>query len=252
MIARARAVAMGCLLLAAAIPAAAPAQSPASASLETFVAEGSVGPYRAGLNLTIRDRREVVAAHYYYASTGKDIPLKIVQVGETLVLDEPDGARMALALTNADPKEPRPLNFATATGLAGQWTSGAKALPARFGFGTVLQGPSPARWYGDVTRESDAAFEARVRRFLNAVRKGDCKVLAGTMSYPLTINGRTRVTVRLAAAFSPYCRQVLAPASVARLREAIPHEMFVRDGQAMVANGTAWFDANGAKALNLP
>lgn len=36
------------------------------------------------------------------------------------------------------------------------------------------------------------------------------------------------------------------------LRQAIPHEMFKRDGVAMVANGAVWFDAKGAKVLNFP
>ena len=223
-----------------------------AAGLETYIAEGSVGPYRAGLNLTVRDRAQVVAAHYYYASTGKDIPLKVAQAGEKVLLDEPGGARMTLVLTNADPAEPRPLNFATSTGLAGNWTSDAKVLRTAFGFATVRQGPPPGRWYGDVTSESDAAFEARVRRFLSAVRNGDCKAIAGASSFPLTLNGRKRVTVRTAESFAPHCRQLLAPAYVATLRDAIPHEMFVRDGQAMVANGAAWFDARGARALNLP
>lgn len=223
-----------------------------AAVLETFVSDGSVGPYRAGLNLTIKDHREVVAAHYYYAKTGKDIPLTIAQVGEKLVLDEPGGGRMVLTLTNADPKEPRPLNFATSTGLAGSWTSGEKVLPTRFGFGTVLQGPSPSRWYEEVTSESDTAFEARVRRFLDAVRNRDCKALAAATSYPLTLSGRRCVTVRSAATLGPHCAEILSPAYVSSLRDAVPHEMFVRNGQAMVAHGAAWFDAHGAVALNLP
>jgi hypothetical protein len=36
------------------------------------------------------------------------------------------------------------------------------------------------------------------------------------------------------------------------LRQAIPYEMFKRDGVAMVANGAVWFDAKGAKVLNFP
>jgi hypothetical protein len=36
------------------------------------------------------------------------------------------------------------------------------------------------------------------------------------------------------------------------LRQAIPHEMFKRDGVAMVANRAVWFDAKGAKVLNFP
>lgn len=222
------------------------------AGLETFVAEGSVGAYRAGLNLTIKDRVQVVAAHYYYESTGKDIPLAVTQAADKLTLDEPGGGRMVVALANSDASAPRPLNFGTSTGLTGTWTGAGKVLPVRFGFGTVLSGPAPVRWYGDVTRDSDAAFERRVRGFVSAARARDCRRAAAFVSYPLRINGRSARTIRNGADFARQCASILTPGLAASLKDAIAHEMFVRDGQAMVAGGAVWFDAKGAVALNLP
>ena len=35
-------------------------------------------------------------------------------------------------------------------------------------------------------------------------------------------------------------------------KTALPHEMFVHEGQAMVADGAVWFDAHGASAINQP
>lgn len=237
-------------LIALALPTVAHADP--AGTLETFIAEGTVGPYRAGLNLTVRDHTRIEAAHYYYATTGQDIPLAVGQNGDSITLTEPGGGRMVLVLTNADVSEPRPLTFYTSTGLAGDWTLGARKLPVRFGFGTVRPGPSPSRWYGDVTSQSDPAFEARCRQFIAGVLRGDRKKAAAAVSYPLRVNGPVRLTLRNPAELIAQWPRVFTPAAVERLRDAIPHEMFVRDGMAMVANGAVWFDARGAKALNLP
>jgi hypothetical protein len=42
------------------------------------------------------------------------------------------------------------------------------------------------------------------------------------------------------------------PAMIAELQRALPHDMFVHNGMAMIGNGEAWFDAKGLKALNVP
>lgn len=238
--------------LAVALVALAPARADEAAPLDTYIAEGAVGAYPAGLNVTVRDHTQAVAAHYYYASTGRDIPLRIAQDGEWITLTEPGGPRLLLRLTNADPATKHPLTFYTSTGVAGDWTDGIKVFPARFGFGTVRAGPSPTRWYGDVTTGTDAAFEATCRRFLDGVIRGDRAKAATAVSYPLRVNGPVRLTLRNRAELLAQWRRVFTPAAVERLRKAIPHEMFVRDGMAMVANGAVWFDARGAKALNLP
>lgn len=246
---RRRDIVAGALVMLA-LPAVARAEP--AGRIETFIAEGSVGPYRAGLNLTVRDHTRIEAAHYYYASSGQDIALTVRQDGDSITLTEPGGGRMVLALTNADPREPRPLTFYTSTGLAGDWTLGSRVLPVRFGFGTVRPGPSPSRWYGDVTSQSDAVFEARCRQFIAGVIRGDRRKAAAAVSYPLRVNGPVRLTLRNPAEFLAHWPRVFTPAAIARLRDAIPHEMFVRDGMAMVANGAVWFDARGAKSLNLP
>lgn len=224
----------------------------ADEGLSTFVAEGAVGPWVAGLNVTVRDHRTVVASHYYYASRGIDIPLTVDAIHETILWDEPGGGRFTLHLTNDDAREPRPLTFYTSTGLAGTWTREGKSLPVTFGFGTVRDGSSPARWYGDVTSESDAVFEARVRSFLTGVRSGNRHQVAGAVSYPVTVNmGRTTI-IRSRADLLARWSAIFTPTYVAQLRKGIPHEMFVRNGMAMVAGGAVWFDAKGAKVLNLP
>lgn len=220
--------------------------------LTTYVAEGTVGPWPAGMNVTVRARQTIEAAHYYYASRGIDIPLAVKSAQGTIELDEPGGGHFILHLTNADSHERHPLTFYTSTGLAGTWTRGGKSLPVTFGFGTVLDGPAPTRWYADVTNDSDAAFESRVRSFLNGVAAGDRQTVAAAVSYPLTINGKRRITVRNRAELLAHWASVFTPALVAQLAKAMPHEMFVRNGMAMVSGGAVWFDARGARVLNAP
>jgi hypothetical protein len=221
-------------------------------SVSTYIAEGTVGRWRAGLNVTVRARQTVEAAHYYYASRGIDIPLTARSVNQTIELDEPGGGHFTLHLTNGDVREPRPLTFYTSTGLAGTWTRNGASLPVTFGFGTVLNGSSPVRWYADITDQSDAAFEARVRSFLRGVASGNRPQVVAAMSYPVTINAKHPIVIRDRAALLARWSDVFTPAYVAQLGKAMPHEMFVRNGMAMVSSGAVWFDARGARILNLP
>ena len=44
---------------------------------------------------------------------------------------------------------------------------------------------------------------------------------------------------------------VFTPSMLEALRTGLPHDMFVHDGMASLANGTAWFDKTGLKFLNV-
>ena len=50
------------------------AQTPET-TLTSMTMQGTIGPYRVGVNYTVRDNTEMVAAHYFYVSQGKDIAL---------------------------------------------------------------------------------------------------------------------------------------------------------------------------------
>lgn len=39
---------------------------------------------------------------------------------------------------------------------------------------------------------------------------------------------------------------------IAKLQAALPHDMFVHEGMAMIGDGGAWFDSKGLAVLNLP
>jgi hypothetical protein len=44
--------------------------------------------------------------------------------------------------------------------------------------------------------------------------------------------------------------RVFSPAFIAKLREDIPHEMFVHEGEAMLGQGKLWFDDKGLTVVN--
>jgi hypothetical protein len=102
--------------------------------------------------------------------------------------------------------------------------------------------------------ESDAAFEGRVQSLIRAVLRHDKATASRLISYPLRVNGPGHrqtefhgFTDVLAA-----WNDLFTPAMLAKLQTALPHDMFVHEGMAMVGDGEAWFDAKGLAVLNLP
>lgn len=244
------------LLLAAAACSAAPtlvATAPATAQSQPdtsdFGFDGTIGSYRIGMTLAVQGHRDVVGGHYFYASKLTDIPLSGGSQGDQIVLREPGGGTFRLQLRDKG-RVPTPYDIDHATELVGTWTSGTKTLPVRLGLGTV----HAAGGAGDPTAggSSSAPYEAVARRFLHGVLSGDRAEAASAVHYPLRVNaahGHQMIANRaqLLARWS----SLFTPGYVAALRQGVPHDMFVRNGQAMVGNGAAWFDERGAVALNI-
>ena len=221
--------------------------------LETLQMAGVVGPYRVGVTLIVRDQVEIEDGRYYYVSKLADIPLQGHAEGQKVTLQEPGGGVFHLHLVTNDSGRGQPLTFYNSTGLQGDWTQGAKTLPVRFTFVSSRSGPMPDRWYEGVSDESDAAFERRVRTFLHAVIAGDRVAAAGAVSYPLRINldpPERPLVIRNRAQLLANWSRVFTPGLISRLKDAVPHEMFVRQGLAMFSDGIVWFDARGAAVIN--
>lgn len=216
--------------------------------------EGKVGPYVIGMNLKVRDHVDVEGGHYFYASKLIDIPLATHIEGENVTLEEPGGGVFHLHLVSNTPTKGQSLTFYTSTGLEGSWTQGSRTLPVVLQFSTGYDGYAPAArgWYADVTPESDAAFERRAQTFLRAVVTGDKNRAAQGVSYPLQVGvGKPRpLVIRTKADLLANWNRIFTPKLVARLKDALPHEMFVHNGQAMVLNGRIWFDAKGASGID--
>lgn len=248
---RALSAAIGaCVLIYASTPLAAEAPPTPPKGLSTKQMEGKVGPYVVGMNLLLHDHVAFSSGHYFYASKLVDIPLKGRIEGESVTLEEPDGGVFHLRLVSNGSAKGQVLTFYTSTGLEGSWTKGSKTLPVVLQFTTGYDGPPRARRYSHVTSESDAAFERRVQAFLRAVLSGDKKGAAQLVSYPLAVNGPRPLVVRTEADLLANWNRIFTPRLIARLRGALPHEMFVRNGAAMVSGGAVWFDDKGAVAIN--
>lgn len=224
----------------------------AQTDLHTFICRGRIGEEPAGINLTVADFKTVVAAHFYLASKGIDIPLIGSNTGQTMALSDPEGGTFQLRLVSAGEQAPEPLAFDTSTGLAGTLIKDGQQLPTQFVCEDVREGANPSRWYADITTESDQQFEQRARLFLQGVLTGNRPQAADMVSWPLTVNAVRPYKIRTRRAFLRQWKTLFNPAARELLRQAIPHEMFKRDGMAMVANGAVWFDAKGAKVLNFP
>jgi hypothetical protein len=221
-------------------------------TLETYQFSGTVGSHAIEASITVNSGTTYDVGHYFYDSQLKDIPLTGSLAGRTVTLTEPGGGVFHLTLQGSGGAGADGGTFETASGLAGSWTQGAQTLPVKLGLDTAYAGAPNGHLYADVTNASDAAFEAMVRRFLTAALAGDKATAAAAVSYPLAVNGAHKLTVKTRAALIADWNTVFTPALLATLRTAVPHEMFVHEGQAMVAGGAVWFDARGASAINEP
>jgi len=224
------------------------AQTPTA---ETYELVGTVGTHPVGAAITV-DGGKITAAHYFYDSHLQDIVLVGSVEGRTVTLMESEGGLFKLTLQGNGGQGGDGSSFATSTALTGTWTQGAEILPVKLSLDWAFDGAPSDHRYADVTQASDAAFEAMVGRFLTAALAGDKATTAAAVSYPLAVNGAHNLKVKTRAALIADWNTIFTPAMLAQLRTAVPHEMFVHEGQAMVAGGLVWFDAKGASAINEP
>lgn len=242
-------------LLSLAAPAAA-SQSGVDAAMDALMTEarrltlsGTLGGTVIGMSFALRGRDEIVSGHYYRGRNPVDIPLTITRRGDDIIMHDPGGGTFHLRLHGHDDSAP-PFDFWNSIGLRGTYVEGNQQRPVRLGFESIVPGEAGGRWYRDVTERPDADYEAVVRRFLEAAIAGDRRAATGAVSFPLRVNGPCPRSVPNRARLLEQWDAIFTPAYVARLRTAIPHEMFVRQGLAMVAHGAVWFDADGAVVLN--
>ena len=223
------------------------------ATLNRITCEGTLGQERIGMTLFVDGKEQFQRGHYYYAKFLKDIPLTGFLRNGELVLREANGGTFTLAFKGNGSENGQPLNFENSTGLEGGWTDGEKTRPVTLRFNSMSTVANGSRWYEQVTDESDTAFEALVQGFRNAVLKGDRAAAAQYVDFPLRVNsnGRSRM-VRSAAQLTTQWDSIFTPQCLEALKKSIPHEMFVRNGQAMLGDGVAWFGAKGAQVINIP
>lgn len=214
---------------------------------------GTVGQSRIGMTLLVNAAGTVVGGHYFYASDLKDVPLQAGTQGSGIILFDPEGSQFALRFKGNGSEAGKTLNFHNSIGMEGRWMKNDSSYPVKLQVEQSSQCRADARWYQDVTGESDGTFETRVQNFYKAVLAGDSTAAARYVDFPLRVNhnGKSR-TVHTAALLSAQWNQVFTPACIDALKNAIPHDMFVRNGQAMLGDGVAWFGSKGVQVINVP
>jgi hypothetical protein len=217
--------------------------------------EGSLGKSRIGMTM-LREGDKIEGGHYFYQEFLKDIAIAGSMENSEITLTETGGGRFHLHFVGNGSDGGRPLDFENSIGMAGTWSSadGAHTYPVSLRGTTVREGADAAGRYRDISSESDAAFEARVQSFWRAVLRGDKAAAVRFISYPLRANigkGKSK-TFRNSAEVLSAWNEIFTPALIGKLLADLPHDMFVRQGMAMLGNGEVWFDAKGLAVVNFP
>lgn len=213
---------------------------------------GMVGPHRIGAAMAIDnvDHLTITAANYYYVGKDVDIPLQAATRDGVVTLREPGGGIFTLRFKGDPAKARPPYTFYNTNDLTGEWRRGETMLRASISLASSGACPGEPK-YADLGVTDDAAFEAMVARFIRGVTSGNVAETARSVHFPLRINrGTASFAVRDAAGLKAQWRRIFPPAYVAKVRQAVPHDLFVRNAQAMIGSGEAWFDGDGAVAIN--
>lgn len=214
--------------------------------------EGTLGPARIGLTVVVTNG-VVSGGHYFYAKYLTDIQLNGSAQPGALTLEGKDGGVFALKFVGNGSEGGKPLNFENSVGLEGTWSKDGKTLPVKLTAEGQSPVPASGRWYEMVTSESDAAFEAKIQGFCKAALAGDRSATAKYVSFPLRVNhnGKSRMILN-ATELNAQWETIFTPAYLAALKNDLPHDLSVIQGQAMLGNGQAFFGDKGATALNIP
>lgn len=234
--------------------AMAPAQvtvaTPGDEQLESMEMRGTIGSYRIGFNYTVRQQKELVAAHYFYVSQLKDIPLKGTVQGQSIDLEGADGSNFHLHFVGNGSNGTKPLTFDNSIGLSGFWKLGNRSLPVDLQMQHSTENPGK-RFYAEVTDQPDSSYESMVAKARTAFLNGDLSTVAKYIHFPLRVNGkRSPLIVRNETELNANWSIIFTPGLLAKLQTDVTHEMFVQDGKAMLGDGELWFDDRGLVTVN--
>lgn len=203
-----------------------------------------------------RDGNRIEGGHYFYQKYLKDIPITGSAERSLIVLTEQGGGMFHLHFVGNGSEGGRPLDFENSVGMDGTWASadGTRTYTVSLRGTTIHEPGWDGHRYGAVTKEDDAAFERRVQSLLSAVLRGNKTDAVRFISYPVLVNFSNHPSKKLrnSAAVLAAWNDLFTPAMMAKLRIALPHDMFVQNGMAMIGNGEAWFDDKGLATLNVP
>jgi len=225
------------------------------ANAKVYKLQGTLGPARIGMTLDLAGQTVGPATHYFYVAHLKDIPLSgslaASESGEFLLtLKEADGGVFTLRYKD---KGGHPDKFLyTSNDLGGTWSKDGKDLAVALTYVEGYDSGVPERLYADIVDESNDRFEARVRGFRDAVLASDAKEAGKFIRFPLRVNvkGQAPLMIKSSQQLQRQWKQVFSDQWLSDARAAVPHELFVRNGMAMLGNGLVWFGPKGAETIN--
>lgn len=218
-----------------------------------FDYEGVIGKEKIGLAL---EAPEIVGpippgplkGHYFYVKYNKNISLDgdIDKFGNvTLYEREPKGKMTAMIKGKLEPSISK---------LTGTWSrlDGSELLPFSVTSRSAVGGTLENRYMTAGVEMPQAAFENKVRAFVDAVAAGNKNAVADMVAYPLRVNqSNKRLTIRNKRELLSRYVQVFNPAFRKLVGTCEVHDLFARDQGVMLGSGQVWFDADGkAYVLN--
>jgi len=219
--------------------------------------EGQLGESRTGMTI-IRRGNPIEGGHYFYQKFLKDIPRTGSFDGSQITLNEMGAGVFHLHFVGNDRSGDRPLDFGNSIGMEGlrvrARSDSARSLPVSLRGTGIWQGAEGEGRYSTVTSESGTAFEQRVQSFYRAALGGDKASAARFIHYPLDVSFATgaQKTFRNSAQILASSNDIFTPSLLKKFQQDLPHDMPMHEGEAMLGNGEAWFDAGGLVTLSVP
>ncbi len=249
---------MKALWLCAALVAATftqPAAHAANVSDPVVIASytGKAGGARIGLSLVVRGDEVLPGSHYFRSSDLVDLPL-LGSLGAKPQLKDAQGGVFKLEFSGPSRDGHAPTSLDDSTGLTGTLTDDSgKHMMVTLSLTSIRQASkSPERWYEDITHKSDTAFEQHVQGFYKAVLADDPQEAARHVAFPMRVNaGRTGMTITSPAQLKAKWAKIFTKAWLESAQEAMPHDLSVLQGRAMLGDGLAYFSDAGAVVVNV-
>ncbi|GBR13067.1 hypothetical protein [Gluconobacter frateurii] len=208
---------------------------------------GVVGDAPIGMTLSLSEDKVRKGSHYYYRKYLKDIPLTGT-IDTELRFVEPGGGVFLLHYVD---NKLVPVTAENSTGLIGTWSGNGHTVPVKL----VSVDSSSYRVghrYEDVTNKDDSQFEEPIKKFYDAVINGRPSDAVQFVAFPLRVNvgARKFIMINSASELQQRWNIVFPPAWLEALKKFSPHDLFTRNGQAMIGAGLAYFGDDGLEIVN--
>jgi hypothetical protein len=214
---------------------------------------GTIGTDSIRMSLVSGAGSDQLIGTYFHTSDLKDIPLKGFFRQRQIVLNEygSEGelrGTFRLTMPELDPQG-RLSGMLEGEVLTGEWTvnPGDKPVFVHLDLDDVVSGGKQLTdRYASTGAASAGELEANARLFYFAVLQGNQTAAAKFVHYPIRIFVLEKPkTIRGEAEFIRDYRRIFTAKYVQCIRAGTPHNMFVRNGEAMLGRGEVWFDGTG-------